>query len=65
MLKTYLPVKGRRGRPEGRFMDVMRADMRAASMAEEDVEDRTRWQQTISCDDPLMGMTERRLTVPL
>ena len=39
------------GRPEGRFMDVVREDMAEVEVTEEDAEDRTKWRWKIRCGE--------------
>lgn len=41
-------------------MDEVKEDMKRAGVAEEDGWDRMRWNQTISCGDPLKGAAKRR-----
>ncbi len=50
MLRTELPGKRKRGRPKGRFMDVVKQDMAGVKVTEEDTEDRNNWK--IRCGDP-------------
>ena len=41
-----------RGRPKGRFMDVVREDMAEVEVTEEDTVDRRNWRKKIRCGDP-------------
>ncbi|PME06485.1 hypothetical protein A8A06_13560 [Escherichia coli] len=52
MLKMELPGRRRRGRPQRRFMDVVKEDMQRVGVREEDARDRVRWRQMIRCGDP-------------
>lgn len=52
MLTMDLPGRRRRGRPQCRFLDVVREDMVMAGVTVEDTGDRMRWRQMILCGDP-------------
>lgn len=41
-------------------MDIMKDDVQAADVTEEDAGQRVRWRQVICCGDPLKGAAERR-----
>ena len=43
MLRLELPGKRKRGRPKGRFTDVVKEDMAEVEETEEDAENRTKW----------------------
>ena len=47
-----LPGKRKRGRPKGRFMDVVKEDMAEVEVTEEDTEARNNWRSKIRCGDP-------------
>ena len=46
-----LPGKRKRGRPKGRFIDVVKADMAQVEVTEEDTEDGNNWRWKIRCGD--------------
>ena len=52
MLRTEMPGKRKRGRPKGRFMDVVKEDMAKVEVTEEDTEGRNNWRWKIRYDDP-------------
>ena len=52
MLMMELPGKRKRGRPKGRFMDVVKEDMTDVEVTEEDTEDRNNWIWKICSGDP-------------
>lgn len=57
MVKTELPGRRKRGRPQRRSIDVVKQDIQTAGVTEEDAQ---RWdgvgrRQMICCDDPLLG----------
>ena len=52
MLRMELPGKRKRGRPKGRFMDVVKEDMAEVEVTEENTEDRSNWRWKIRCGDP-------------
>ena len=52
MLRMELPRKRKRGRQKRRFMDVVKEDMAAVEVTEEDTEDRSNWRWKIRCGDP-------------
>ena len=52
MQRMELPVKGKRGRPKRRFMDVVKEDMAEVEVTEEDTENRNNWRRKFRCGDP-------------
>ena len=52
MLSLELPGKRRRGRPQTRFMDVVREDMRVVGVSDKDMASRRNWRLRIRCGDP-------------
>ena len=52
MQRMELPGKRKRGRPNKRFLDVVKEDMAAVDGTEEDTEDRNNWRWKIRCGDP-------------
>lgn len=51
-MKMELPRRRERKRPkERRFMSVVKGNMKAVSLTEEDVEDGKRWKLMIRCGD--------------
>ena len=52
MLRMELPGKRKRGRPKGRFMDVVKEDMAEVEVTEEDTVDRNNSRRKIRCGDP-------------
>lgn len=44
-----------RGRPQRRFIDVVKGDMQRVSVTEEDARGRGRWRQVISCSDNVVS----------
>ena len=52
MIEMELPGKRKRGRPKGRFLDVVKEDMGEVGAKEADVEDRTAWRKIIRCGYP-------------
>ena len=55
-----LPGKRKRGRPESRFMDVVKEDMSEVEATEEDTVDRNNWRRKIRCVDPWWKKAEIR-----
>ena len=60
MLRLELPGGRPRGRPERRFMDVVKEDMKVVSVKEETAEDRARWRQLIRRGDSCTEKTKRK-----
>ena len=54
-----LPGERKRGRPNRRFMDVVKEDMAEVEVTEEDTEDRRNWRWKIRCGDPRWEKAER------
>ena len=52
VLNLEVEGKRRRGRPKGRWMDVIRADMRELELEEEDALDRNLWRSAIHYSNP-------------
>ena len=52
MMEMELPGKRRRGRPNRRFLDVVKEDMGEVGAKETDVEDRKVWRMMIHCGHP-------------
>ena len=52
MLMMEMPGKRKRGRPNMRFMDVVKEDMAEVEVTEEDTKDRSNWRWKIHCGDP-------------
>ena len=52
MLRMELLGKTKRGRPNGRFMDVVKEDLAEVGVTEEDTEDRNNWRLKIRCGVP-------------
>ena len=52
MMRLELTDRRPRGRPERRFMNVLKENMKLVGVGEEDVEDRVRWRWMIRCSDP-------------
>ena len=52
MLRIELPGKRKRGSPKRRFMDMVKEDMAAVEVTEEDTVDRNNWRRKICCGDP-------------
>ncbi|XP_061621461.1 uncharacterized protein LOC133474126 [Phyllopteryx taeniolatus] len=52
MMRMELPGKRARGRPKRRLMDVVREDMMAVGVREEDAGDRLSWKRMTRCGDP-------------
>ena len=50
----------RRGRPEQRWIDCVKSDMRAIGAAEEDVHDRTGWKSIVERHHNSVGTARRR-----
>jgi len=59
LLRMELPGKRRRGRPNRRYMDVIRGDMQAMGARVGDALDRGKWRRLIRCGDPRLGATDR------
>ena len=51
MLRMELPGKRKRGRPNRRFMDVVKEDVAEVEVTEEDTVDRNNWRRKIRCGD--------------
>lgn len=51
MLNKELTGKRKRGRPQRKFTDVMKKDMRTVGVTKEDDRGRVRWRQIICCGD--------------
>ena len=52
VLGMELPGIRKWGRPKRRFMDVVKKDMRALRLTEEEAMDRGVWRRKIRCADP-------------
>ena len=52
IMEMELPGKRRRGRPNRRFLDVVKEDMGEVGAKETDVEDRKVWRMMIRCGHP-------------
>ena len=52
MPRMELPGRRKRGRPNRRFMDVVREDMAVVEVTEEDADDRNKWRWKINCRNP-------------
>ena len=52
MLAMVPPGKRRRGRPQRRYMDNIREDMRKLGAKETDTQDRGRWRSLTRCGNP-------------
>ena len=52
MLWMELPGNRKRGRPKGRFMDVVKEDIAEVEVTEEDTEGRNHWGRKIRCGNP-------------
>ena len=52
MQRMELPVKGKRGRPKRRFMDVVKEDMAEVEVTEEGTENRNNWRRKFRYGDP-------------
>ena len=52
IIEMELPGKRKRGRPKGRFLDVVKKDMGEVGAKETDVEDRKMWRMMIRCGHP-------------
>lgn len=50
--RLELPVKRPGGRPQKRFMGVVKDNMGVVGVNKEDVDDRSRWRRTFCCGDP-------------
>ena len=64
MLRMELPGKRKRGRPESRFMDVVKEDMSEVEATEEDTVDRNNWRRKIRCVDPWWEKQKEEEEVP-
>ena len=51
VLKMALPEKRKRGRPKRKYQDLVKEDMAAAKVTEEDAMNRDRWRRMIRCVD--------------
>ena len=51
VLEMAVPGKRKRGRPNRRWMDAVKEDMRSAGVEEVDTEDRKRWKKMTRCGD--------------
>ena len=61
VIEMELLGKRKRGRPKGRFLDVVKDDMGKVGAREKDIENRTLWRNIIRCGYPwLKGKAERR-----
>lgn len=52
MLKTELPGKRERRRPQRRFIEVMKDDMHRVGVSEEAARKRVRWRQMVPSANP-------------
>ena len=52
VLNLEIEGKRRRGRPKGRWMDMIKADMRELELEEEDALDRNLWRSAIHFSNP-------------
>ena len=52
VLKMEVTGRRRRGRPERRWMDCVREDMKEKNLEERDVKDRNKWKTLIKNGDP-------------
>ena len=52
MMEMELPKKRKRGRPNRRFLDVVKEDMEEVGAKATDVEDRKAWRMMIRCGHP-------------
>ena len=52
VIETELPGNRKRGRPNRRFLDLVKEDMAKVGAREMDVEDRTLWRNIIRCGYP-------------
>ena len=52
MIKMELPGKRKRGRPKGKFLNLVKEDMVEVSAKETHVEDKTVWRKMIRCGYP-------------
>ena len=52
MMEMELPGKRKRGRPKGRFLDVVKEDIGKVGAKEMDMEDRKMWRMMIRCGHP-------------
>ena len=52
MMEMELPGKRKKGRPQGRFLDVVKEDMEEVGAKETDIEDRKMWRMMIRCGHP-------------
>ena len=52
MMKIKIPGKRTRGRPQRRWNDNIKEDMKKAGVSEEEAEDRMRWRTVTRCCDP-------------
>ena len=52
MMEMELPGKRKKGRPKGRFLDVVKEDMEEVGAKETDIEDRKMWRMMIRCGHP-------------
>ena len=63
MLRLEVPGKRRRGRPKRNylFIDVVREDMRAIGVIEQDARDRVNWRKMFCCGDPYNGSSRKKI----
>ena len=52
MIEMAIPGKRKRGRPERRWMDLVREDVKMVGAREGDEVDRTLWRRLLRCGDP-------------
>ena len=52
MMKIAVPGRRKRGRPRGRWMDLLREDMERVEAREGDKVDRVKWRILSRCGDP-------------
>ena len=52
VMEMELPGKRKRGRPKGRFLDVVKEDMKKVPVKETDVRNRAVWKSIIHCGHP-------------
>lgn len=52
MLNMKLPGRRKRGRPRGRFTDVVKEDVQCVGVTEKDARDRVRQRQMCCCGNP-------------
>ena len=52
MLRLDVPGKTRRGRPKRKVIYVVREDLRAIGVTQQDARDRVKWRKMFCCGDP-------------